>query len=236
MDPAQRLRLVRSMRKITAVLGETPLVETTPAPTHNPNQLLAPSPGKHGFFYHASASLSSLALPFHKSDAVPAPPATAPAHDERPALFLRLPDTFEPLPPPLSPTFSPTLLSPTTPPQADARRARTRLAKVARTLGESSPARAHRLRPHLREKAPAREHAAHTRPAYDSAHDPPPDTRHSYAIPYPAPSPGAQTRREPREGWSGEWGIAGGGGGGGKNMNKLDMEDVVKGLRGLRVK
>ncbi|KAJ7478402.1 hypothetical protein FB451DRAFT_1452917 [Mycena latifolia] len=133
---AERARLVRSMRKVSAVLGETPLIETT-GPTPG---LLAPSAAstKRGFFYHASASLSSLALPFTKSESHA--PAT-PASDERPALFLRLPDTFTPLPSPLSPTFSPTLMSPTTPPPTvvDHEGRRLRMAKVARTLGESVP-------------------------------------------------------------------------------------------------
>ncbi|KAJ6472343.1 hypothetical protein C8R47DRAFT_1295792 [Mycena vitilis] len=129
-----RVRMMRSMRKLTAVLGETPIVEMpSPAP-----QLLAPS--KRGFFFQASASLSSLslALPFQKSES---------AHDDRPALVLRLPETetetFAPLPHPLSPSFSPTLLSPTTPTtpprEQEDRDRRRRLAKVARTLGEHVP-------------------------------------------------------------------------------------------------
>jgi hypothetical protein len=126
-----RQRLVRSMRKITAVLGETPVVAAgTP-------ELLAPSTAhKRGFFYHASASLSTLALPFQKSESE----QTAPVQEARPALFLRLPDTFEGLPSPMSPGFSPTLMSPTTPPlEQESSTRRVRMAKVARTLGENVP-------------------------------------------------------------------------------------------------
>ncbi|KAF7354247.1 hypothetical protein MVEN_01112600 [Mycena venus] len=130
-----RLRMMRSMRKITAVLGETPIVETTsPAP-----QLLAPSNSnsghKRGFFFHASSSLSSLALPFQKSD------SSSNVPDPRPSLVLRVPDTytFEPLPAPLSPSFSPTLLSPSSPSEPEPDRRRLCLAKVSRTLGETVP-------------------------------------------------------------------------------------------------
>ncbi|KAJ6566551.1 hypothetical protein B0H19DRAFT_1138144 [Mycena capillaripes] len=128
MPHTNRLRIMRSMRKLTAVLGETPVVEMpSPAP-----HLLAPSDtGKRGFFFHASASLSSLALPFQKSE-------TSHVAEGRPSLVLRLPDTFEPLPAPLSPSFSPTLMSPSTPPPEQERR-RQRLAKVTRTLGENVP-------------------------------------------------------------------------------------------------
>ncbi|KAJ7264520.1 hypothetical protein B0H12DRAFT_230219 [Mycena haematopus] len=125
-----RLRMMRSMRKLTAILGETPVVETySPAP-HS----LAPDSGKRGFFFHASASLSSLVLPSKKSDTLPAP-------EHRPSLVLRMPDTFEPLPSPLSPGFSPTLMSPTSPQeeQPDSDRRRLCLSKVSRTLGENVP-------------------------------------------------------------------------------------------------
>ncbi|KAJ6453760.1 hypothetical protein C8R45DRAFT_1038812 [Mycena sanguinolenta] len=117
-----RLRMMRSMRKLTAVLGETPVVET---------QLLAPNSGKRGFFFHASASLSSLALPLRKSDAPP-------AQEPRPSLVLRVPETFEPLPSPLSPGFTPSLMSPTSPEEEPDRR-RLHLAKVSRILGENVP-------------------------------------------------------------------------------------------------
>ncbi|KAF8202626.1 hypothetical protein K438DRAFT_1965117 [Mycena galopus ATCC 62051] len=124
-----RQRMMRSMRKITAVLGETPVVEAaSPAP-----HLLAPNSGKHGFFFHASASLSSLVLPMKKSDRAQTP-------EPRPSLVLRVPETskFTPLPSPLSPSFSPTLISPTSP-QEDQDRRRLCLSKVSRTLGETVP-------------------------------------------------------------------------------------------------
>ncbi|KAJ7473035.1 hypothetical protein B0H11DRAFT_2037091, partial [Mycena galericulata] len=161
MTHTDRTRLMRSIRKISAVLGETPVVDVSP-------NLLAPTlTGKRSFFFHASASLSSLALPFHKSDSSSSSSSspssesqrhrddTTPGHD-RPALFVRLPDTFDPLPAPLSPGFSPTLLSPDSPcsPSASAsapfsplspvaytpdHARRLRSAKIARTLGEQVP-------------------------------------------------------------------------------------------------
>ncbi|KAF8178406.1 hypothetical protein K438DRAFT_1978029 [Mycena galopus ATCC 62051] len=115
---------MRSMREITAVLGETPVVETTsPAP-----QLLAPSNSssnsghKRGFFFHASSLLSSLAFPLQKSESS----SHGHAPEPRPSLVLRVPDTFafEPLPSPLSQSFSPTLMSPSSPPEADPDRLR----------------------------------------------------------------------------------------------------------------
>ncbi|KAJ7081200.1 hypothetical protein B0H15DRAFT_855377 [Mycena belliarum] len=139
---SSRQRLVRNMRKVSAVLGETPCLEASARSPSPAPGLLAPA--KRGFFYHASASLSSLALPFQKSE--PAPSPTTPS--ERPALVLRLPlpQPFEPLPNPLSPGFSPTLLSPPPPallspttPVHDHDVRRQRMAKVARTLGETVP-------------------------------------------------------------------------------------------------
>ncbi|KAK7019345.1 hypothetical protein R3P38DRAFT_2978543 [Favolaschia claudopus] len=125
-----RLRMVRSMRKLTAVLGETPVVETASPPPH----LLTP---KRSFFFHASASLSSLTLPFQKSDA----PAAA---EPRPSLVVCVPPVphkFTPLPSPLSPTFTPTFSPPPSPvsPEQEPDRRRLRLAKVSRTLGETVP-------------------------------------------------------------------------------------------------
>ncbi|KAF8212985.1 hypothetical protein K438DRAFT_2168101 [Mycena galopus ATCC 62051] len=110
---------MRSMRKITAVLGETPVVETTSPAA----QLLAPSNSssnsghKRGFFFHASSLLSSLALPLQKSESS----SHGHAPEPRPSLVLRVPGTFtfEPLPSPLSPSFSPTLMSPSSPPEAE---------------------------------------------------------------------------------------------------------------------
>ncbi|KAJ7501161.1 hypothetical protein B0H11DRAFT_1993855 [Mycena galericulata] len=167
MTHTDRTRLMRSIRKISAVLGETPVVDVDV--TASPNLLAPTLTGKRSFFFHASASLSSLALPFHKSDsssssssASPSSESqrhrdadTTPGHD-RPALFVRLPDTFDPLPAPLSPGFSPTLLSPDSPcsPSASAsapfsplspvaytpeHTRRLRSAKIARTLGEQVP-------------------------------------------------------------------------------------------------
>ncbi|KAJ7741031.1 hypothetical protein B0H16DRAFT_1728672 [Mycena metata] len=133
MSRDHRLRLMRSMRKITAILGETPVVETS-------SPLLAPpNPTKRGFFFQASASLSSLTLPFQKSETTTT--TTMPHHHpedrvSRPSLFLRLPDTFEPLP---TPIFSPTLDLALSPVQEQETTRRLRMAKITRTLGENIP-------------------------------------------------------------------------------------------------
>ncbi|KAJ7348139.1 hypothetical protein DFH08DRAFT_1080249 [Mycena albidolilacea] len=198
-----RLRMMRSMRKITAVLGETPVVETTsPAP-----QLLAPSNSnsspKRGFFFRASSSLSSLALPFQKSESSSHTP------EPRPSLVLRLPDTytFELLPSLLLPSLSPTLISPSSPPEAEPGRRRLCLAEVSRTLGETVP-------PELiftAEPDVKRRRRASTLVLPESA------LEHQ--------SDQACDVVHHADDWTGEWRGAVG-----------NMEDVVHKLRGLRVK
>ncbi|KAJ6518367.1 hypothetical protein DFH09DRAFT_1194489 [Mycena vulgaris] len=154
---AQRLRLMRSTRKLGALLGETPLLVEPRAAS--PTTTFAPSHSRSASTMSAQTKRSGRM--FAASHAVPrssslsaAPPAvhTVPhAHSllappvGRPILFLRLPTAGgsatpaerTPLPSPLSPTFSIALNSPSTPP-ADASRRR-KMAKLVRTLGENVP-------------------------------------------------------------------------------------------------
>ncbi|KAJ7052925.1 hypothetical protein C8F01DRAFT_1375706 [Mycena amicta] len=154
----ERQRLVRSVRKIRAVLGEEPTVELE-SDSDTPDFLFPPSSKSGlGFLYsQTSASASSLSL---SSTGHKVKPALTSANEERngpgeplkdrererererPALVLRLPTRgFEPLDLSISlPPTSPTLLSPTATPTQDMySQRRLRLAKVSRTLGESVP-------------------------------------------------------------------------------------------------
>ncbi|KAJ6609584.1 hypothetical protein B0H10DRAFT_2063619 [Mycena sp. CBHHK59/15] len=132
-----RQRLVRSIRKIGSVLGETPLLEANSAPAHQHSSSSTNTGSRRlGPFFQ---SLSSLSL--SPSDASSSKSDSG--HSElsltRPSLCLRVPDVFEPLPPPLSPTFSPSLASPLTPPDNDDSTRRRTMAKLTRTLGENVP-------------------------------------------------------------------------------------------------
>ncbi|KAF7290440.1 hypothetical protein HMN09_01302200 [Mycena chlorophos] len=149
----ERKRLVKTIRKIRSVLGEQPVVELhsseNPSPDTPKTSYLTPTTPKRGlgFLYtQASASLSSLGLPFQKPEVTSPTLSVEPsaAHGrvskdrERPALVLRLP-AFESLENMVSPTgslFSP--LSPAAPPP-EHEQLRLRMAKVSRTLGESVP-------------------------------------------------------------------------------------------------
>ncbi|KAJ7771303.1 hypothetical protein DFH07DRAFT_914014 [Mycena maculata] len=223
---AHRLRLMRSTRKLGALLGETPLVvETSPTPASftpalsRSASMMSTDSKRSGRLFtagHASALGLSAAPPGHgESSSV-----------TRPMLFLRLPGGSgsttpaerTPLPSPLSPTFSLALNSPSTPP-ADVSRRR-KMAKLARTLGENVP-------PELvfptsqtskgRRRAstlcvPASTHELRRRGADLAREDSVGSLHPAYA-------------GEPEKGWSGEWGGSVG-----------NMEDVVSRLRGLKVK
>ncbi|KAJ6502902.1 hypothetical protein C8R47DRAFT_1193197 [Mycena vitilis] len=152
LPPAQRLRLLRSTRKLGAVLGETPLLLESQSPSGKP-------PISHPFVLGRSASTrsatgrrvytSSESLPRSSSLSLklgePSQPHThsrshAPMHADRPTLVLRLPIADEDptgITSPLSPTFGLALNPPSTP-TADATRRR-RMAKLTRTLGENVP-------------------------------------------------------------------------------------------------
>ncbi|CAK5271634.1 unnamed protein product [Mycena citricolor] len=150
-------RLVRSMRKLTSVLGQTPVIDmaappdTSTPPSPNPGPPRGPS-GKRSLYLLGSASLSSLALPFLKVDSqtissrgiqLAASPVDSSssgpssAAAERPALVLRLPSAPPVLPPlsPVSPVFSPA--TPTD--YEEHTRLAMRFAKLTRTLGEQVP-------------------------------------------------------------------------------------------------
>ncbi|KAJ7615817.1 hypothetical protein FB45DRAFT_934747, partial [Roridomyces roridus] len=131
MIPAERLRLVRSLRKIGALLGETPVLDDSGSETP---QLRMPSVGKQRPF-QLRLAIRPQQLPddAHDMDI-----------DRHPGLpSAAKPQSFEPLPAvyPLSPLFSP--LSPITPTawtEHDATIARGhRMAKLTRTLGERVP-------------------------------------------------------------------------------------------------
>ncbi|KAK7020578.1 hypothetical protein R3P38DRAFT_2970302, partial [Favolaschia claudopus] len=135
-----RLRMVRSMRKLTAVLGETPVVETASPPPH----LLTP---KRSFFFHASASLSSL-LSRSKNPTPPPRPNRVP-HSL--FAFRRFRTNLR-----LSPRHSPRRLPPhfrhrhpQYHPSKNQSAADCVLAKVSRTLGETTFALAVQRRPTL---------------------------------------------------------------------------------------
>ncbi|KAJ7231158.1 hypothetical protein B0H12DRAFT_1146844 [Mycena haematopus] len=127
-----RMRMMRSMRKLSSVLGEIPVVEVTRAPPP------ISAGQRRAFLIHSPPSLSLLADPFQK----PILPQDTHIY-VRPSLVLRVPHTppppspHSPLSPhsPPSPSFSPTAESPL----RDSDRRRLRLAKVSRTFGEHVP-------------------------------------------------------------------------------------------------
>ncbi|KAJ7190974.1 hypothetical protein GGX14DRAFT_601470 [Mycena pura] len=193
IPPPDRQRLVRSIRKIKSLLGETPVVEALTTQTKT-TQFLTPASAA-GIFRHASASLSSLALPFQRSEPSPSPSRphtpTLPAPDRpRPSLVLRVPDIFEPPPSPLSPGFGPTPPSPLSESEAEAsspRAHRLRLAKVTRTLGERIP-------PALVAAAPRARVTRWRRPSMRTAREASATLEQGDA-PVPVPAQPAQKRR-----------------------------------------
>ncbi|KAJ7627289.1 hypothetical protein FB45DRAFT_920952 [Roridomyces roridus] len=140
MTPAERLRLVRSLRKIGALLGETPILDDSQSETP---ELCMPSVGKQRPFHLRLAlrpQQQQLPDDAHDIDIDSLPSA------EKPQLFEPLPAVH-----PLSPLFSP--LSPITPTawtEHDATIARGhRMAKLTRTLGERVPTALIRASPTL---------------------------------------------------------------------------------------
>ncbi|KAJ7169331.1 hypothetical protein C8R43DRAFT_1121208 [Mycena crocata] len=289
---AQRIRLMRSTRKLGSLLGETPLlVESAPSatdpftPSHSRSASVRSTDSKRsGRILPRSSSLAlSAAPPAAISQATEhsnghAPSSLAPPVS-RPMLFLRLapgagggvsgessPAERSPLPSPLSPTFA--LNSPGTPP-VDASRRR-KMAKLVRTLGENVPPelvfpdKARRRASTLSVPESAHEqrrrmaHLAQSEDAYmiDVVEDEGPFSYPS-TIPVVREAPARAScdtvlsntdsvgsrellmphdrlvptggngmrRREDREGWSGEWG-----------GNVANMDDVVRSLRGLKMK
>ncbi|KAF7342466.1 hypothetical protein MVEN_01836100 [Mycena venus] len=159
LPEAQRRRLMRSTRKLGALLGETPLVveSVSTAPmswtrrhSHSVSAVAHESKRSGRVYTAESDSLSrTSSLRLAKAPVV----AEATSHTDsslappvaRPMLYLSLPSSGAsspaertPLPSPLSPSFI-SLISPTTPtPTADTTRRR-KMAKLVRTLGENVP-------------------------------------------------------------------------------------------------
>ncbi|KAJ7501731.1 hypothetical protein B0H11DRAFT_1990831 [Mycena galericulata] len=282
---AQRLRLMRSTRKLGSLLGETPLVVEsqsssaapsvfTPSHSRSSSTMSTESKRSGRYFMHPdttprSSSLGLSAAPPAAQTTSHAASSSMGSHVPRPMLFLRLPvpgaDSAltapaerTPLPSPLSPTFSLVLNTPPTPP-ADASRRR-KMAKLVRTLGENVPpelvfpassSRKSRRRastlsvaesvheqrqrggdlvytveepfsfpstvpvPEGRASSDSHNHASTTVVAeYSSSSE--------YLLPPLHVEGGGMHRKE--KGWSGEWNGVG------------NMEDVVRSLRGLKMK
>ncbi|KAJ7668061.1 hypothetical protein B0H17DRAFT_1210126 [Mycena rosella] len=157
LPPTHRAHLIRSTRKLGALLGETPLVDAAYSRGHtasssvssvssNTNSTVSKRSGR--IFAEASTRSSSLAVDRSHSRAHSTPnadanmnpniKANAPAH-ARPTLYLRLAAPARPisavsLVSPTSPTFSPR--TPTFSPAVARRR---KMAKLARTLGHNVP-------------------------------------------------------------------------------------------------
>ncbi|KAJ7469571.1 hypothetical protein FB451DRAFT_1136258 [Mycena latifolia] len=157
LSHAERLRLIRSTRKLGALLGETPLLaDTRPtafSPTHavSASTLSIHSKRVGRLFKDAHTVPRSSSLSIAAAPPVSASQATA-SHGQgapvaRPVLFLRLPAPAGPpspaertsLPSPLSPTFGRALNSPATPTAAGDANRRRKMAKLVRTLGENVP-------------------------------------------------------------------------------------------------
>nr|GAT52708.1 predicted protein [Mycena chlorophos] len=160
LPEAERQRLVRSIRKIRAVLGEEPTVELGPGrmldaglgDDGDGDWLLVaprPEPRSQGMYRHESGSVSAQSLSLSSKPALAL--SLSPDDEmhvgsdrtkERPALVLHLPprEATESLSvenDPLSPTAS---IMSGTPTQDIYSQRRLRMAKVSRTLGESVPA------------------------------------------------------------------------------------------------
>ncbi|KAJ6559351.1 hypothetical protein B0H10DRAFT_2119586 [Mycena sp. CBHHK59/15] len=139
-----RQRLVRSIRKIGSVLGETPLLEANSAPAHQHSSSSTNAGSRRlGPFFQ---SLSSLSLS----------PSDASSSKSDSGTLRTLPHTSIPVPArprcvraatstPLS-NFSPSLASPLTPPDNDDSTRRRTMAKLTRTLGENVPPELRRRR------------------------------------------------------------------------------------------
>ncbi|KAF8209030.1 hypothetical protein K438DRAFT_1811616 [Mycena galopus ATCC 62051] len=270
---SQRLRLMRSTRKLSALLGETPLLvensapcSTSCTPTHSRSaSAMVADSRPSGHIYMASAALpcpSSLNL---RPQNQVVHPASASTQLARPMLLLHLPAACgspssterTPLQSPLSSTFSLALNSPATPtfPVVDPRRRK--MAKVMRTLGENVPPElvfptspnrrrastlsvpnsilerglAHPDKSSSMGLFPVEaqfDHISHqeSRPSIDTLADSA-DTHASessgdHLLPYWQVD---RHMHRKEQGWSGEWG-----------GNVSNMEEVVRTLRGLKIK
>ncbi|KAJ7458900.1 hypothetical protein FB451DRAFT_1507005 [Mycena latifolia] len=278
LSRAERLRLMRSTRKLGALLGETPLLaEIRPAgarpsskASHGRSASTMSAVFKPtGRLVHGGQTITrsasfriSTALPVSQATPAPEPARPAPgATSARPILFLDLPvpgpgglttpAERTPLPSPLSDTSSIVFNAPPTPSE-DAHRRRRKMARVVRTLGENVPPEL--VFPAAPPKARRRASIASVRECTFEQHYNGPsaacDAEEPFAVPFvilPGPEdrvssetdvpqaphmsqehllpPSESGMRRREQGWSGEWG-----------GNVENMEDVVRRLRGLRLK
>ncbi|KAJ7729959.1 hypothetical protein B0H16DRAFT_223483 [Mycena metata] len=132
----QRVRLIRSTRKVEHILGETPLFIDPSSPGPSTSAFPAATSRRAAVIYVATPRSSSLGVYTPPADQAHASTSHIPA---RPVLSVRVPDP-EYAEPPLSPASFSFPVYPTSP-EDELRRHRTRkMARVARTLGENVPA------------------------------------------------------------------------------------------------
>ncbi|KAF7300004.1 hypothetical protein MKEN_01322800 [Mycena kentingensis (nom. inval.)] len=235
---AHRLRLMRSMHKLEAVLGETPFVVDAAAPAvpPRPTSTITPSPRTSSLrraatTKHSRLDASPVDQPLLVID-VPHLAAALPSSSSTDSMLSPVIGTGAAPPSPLTPTFALNV-------EAAARRRK--LAKLVHTLGENVPPslvfpatpttaksrrRASTLtsqvpefvlepRPHQRSRTRTKTSSPRTSiESYDA------DSSQEHLIPMPR-----STHRQER-GWSGEW----------SGPANLSMDEVVKGLRGLKTK
>ncbi|KAJ6545743.1 hypothetical protein B0H19DRAFT_1168434 [Mycena capillaripes] len=293
LPEAQRRRLMRSTRKLGALLGEMPFVveggSTAPmswTPGHSRSVSAGgPESKRWGRLYTTSESLSrSSSLRLVKAPVV----AEVTAHTDsplaslvaRPMLHLSLPSPGAlspaertPLPSPLSPSFI-SLNSPTVPTHTADTTRRRKMAKLVRTLGENVPPELvfPASQPTARRRAstlslpetklerrrgadkeiPPLPHSVRVDEPFSHPSTVPyvPESRSSsdmyfsrthshsrttsvstvssqeYMLPHPRTRAINNTHRR-EVGWSGEWG---------RSAQITDMQDVVRTLRGLKMK
>ncbi|KAJ7635388.1 hypothetical protein FB45DRAFT_865908 [Roridomyces roridus] len=140
LPEAHRTKLIRSTRKLGALLGETPhLVDQEPLRGHSPaSSISSTSSRRSGRIFDPAPRSSSLGVAY-SNDSTSRPKAAEPATTTRPLLYLQLASSNRPVsvapPTPMTPGFSP--LTPDFEPEADRRK---KMAKLARTLGHPVPA------------------------------------------------------------------------------------------------
>ncbi|KAJ7763229.1 hypothetical protein DFH07DRAFT_882663, partial [Mycena maculata] len=247
LPQTHRAHLIRSTRKLGALLGETPQIIESTTPRH------APSASMSSIDSRRSGRIFETNTPPRSSSLAPSPTPFA----SRPMLYLKLASPARPLSvsvtSPLTPGFSP--LTPTFAPVVVDRRKK--MAKLGHLLGQnvppelvfsapppSSPSSLPQARKSTRRGMPspvAPSSALSVLMAREAQASPssssyaPPTSSASYVVPgspsYAPPSPtgslASPTREasaisEREQGWSGEWSGAQG------------MEDVVRALRDLR--
>ncbi|KAJ7148342.1 hypothetical protein C8R46DRAFT_1359361 [Mycena filopes] len=252
LPQSQRLRLLRSIRKLGDLMTESSNLIDTPPPKHS-----------------RSASVSSPTLP----PTSPVENVSEPTPSSRNFFSLRLAKTPAVVSSPLSPTFNLALISPATPVVDPETLKERKLAKVSQTLGHDVPpelvfppaprkgrnrsstvsvpeysaaqkattlaggAAVARRRRHARDASRTVRHAASSASLHADAFDPALEP-FSYAslVPVTAISSepqlenpttplGAAGMHRKEAGWSGEW-----------SGSVRSMNDVVRGLRDLRLK